>query len=1011
MKLPHYKLLKKVSAKICKKGDGRELLGTGTVVQEGADFYVLTAGHCFRDSQGNQIFKKEDVQVYIHREKGLEPFDVKDLQLDPYLAKDSAILKIDNPDNGFDFQQDIKLVADFNEEKSRAYGYIHIYPDGGKFDFEVIGDNHWRCIDKVSESGQNATKILKGLSGAGLFVEKDNTLYCIGYIKSTYDELGTMDDVVVYSMSNFNLPVSDNQIEVRSMQDIVGQPERAKNCNEDRMVYVQLWNKLYDAIFADEDVTDIIAEIRAQRLQYAVPKTVRRQEQLEMLLLRKRTPWQDSHKEAFLLALEDRGIWPSLYGQLPPYADGIRALPLTQKLERRGYTLMGVPSTEYYALDGNDDETQYERILRAAYTFEFEMMQKLLNEWHPKGFMIARKAWMESMFGEANDSKAALEAYISNREGKSLDRLFYATTMYNLAFAKWGKKISYKQFWDEGIDGISEVLNSIAANVDHQKDAIFIYGIHYLPIFGGEDNTSNPEALRVLQTIINAGVTTSLRSTYLLAKEDWLKVALHLLQMMPYPIVFYTLMYGDDKVSRRIGQEMAYMSEDTYLHKNLPEMMRRMLMSINHPATLSNLRFGLYYLSQELYVALPDKEWINEFFGSVLAKFCTLEYLDDLSYRDPLFLHVKEGISNLRTTAYKADVVGLLVKNFALNPILISLLFSDALRIDKELWGILEIRKQLQGLIAKQPLKYTHEIINRLVENDLMDEDLIKIVDDKVKIDALDFGIEAGAALGELSWAVSAPDAVARVKQETLKLDIWNCGIEGNSMTDPRPIQLHCYNNEILNWTPGELSVIFDNLEKNLSLMQQAQERRMTQHHFDRLHIILLMGMRDFIKKEGSYDKGKCEDLLSAVERMLEQKRGFAHPYTAISSSDYETVVEGAWMLSTLIEENGIESYHSCVELLISRVLLQQKEALETCLSMLSGIVMKHPDYMAKHFYSQIIEILKKYSEVDYRRLEVALPQIHLYMHKIAENISKVYKKGTPIDYWLNDPEANRFNL
>ena len=193
--------------------------------------------------------------------------------------------------------------------------------------------------------------------------------------------------------------------------------------------------------------------------------------------------------------------------------------------------------------------------------------------------------------------------------------------------------------------------------------------------------------------------------------------------------------------------------------------------------------------------------------------------------------------------------------------------------------------------------------------------------------------------------------------------------------------------------------------------MQQAQERRMTQHHFDRLHIILLMGMRDFIKKEGSYDKGKCEDLLSAVERMLEQKRGFAHPYTAISSSDYETVVEGAWMLSTLIEENGIESYHSCVELLISRVLLQQKEALETCLSMLSGIVMKHPDYMAKHFYSQIIEILKKYSEVDYRRLEVALPQIHLYMHKIAENISKVYKKGTPIDYWLNDPEANRFNL
>lgn len=78
---------------------------------------------------------------------------------------------------------------------------------------------------------------------------------------------------------------------------------------------------------------------------------------------------------------------------------------------------------------------------------------------------------------------------------------------------------------------------------------------------------------------------------------------------------------------------------------------------------------------------------------------------------------------------------------------------------------------------------------------------------------------------------------------------------------------------------------------------------------------------------------------------------------------------------------------------------------------MLTGIVIRHKEYMIKHYYGSLIEILKKYSMIDYRQLEVSLPQIHSYMHQLAENINDGYKKNTPIDYWLNGPEVNRFNL
>ena len=260
-------------------------------------------------------------------------------------------------------------------------------------------------------------------------------------------------------------------------------------------------------------------------------------------------------------------------------AEGIKERPLAKKLDIRATTLTKSPYYGEPSLETNDDQSYYEQILRHAFTLDFTSVKKMVSVWNAKGFWKARKALFFSLFEKNDTVLKELNGYLKDTEDDIANEKFIATTIYNVIKNDFYDRKSYEQFTKIGLEGISTILAYIADNIDKRQKKVSAYGIHQRLLIGGEDVVSVPESLRLLRSIIDAGLLTSFKFTNFVSQENWMKVVKHLFTSMPYPILFYTLMYTDEKLLKRVGQEYAYTDDDDVINA-LPDIQLRMLDAI-----------------------------------------------------------------------------------------------------------------------------------------------------------------------------------------------------------------------------------------------------------------------------------------------------------------------------------------------------------------------------------------------------------------------------------------------
>lgn len=1001
--------LKLISVRIDKNGDVPKLLGTGTVVCDGVDFYVLTAAHCFKDKEGNADCAWQEIELTLY-DDNYKPTKLiaKGLELSGE-DSDTAIIPIKTPPGGDDYFEKLRLLGqEISLYPAYVFGYTEKMPTGRVFTYKQVNSWVWANKDNITEKGDDFFKTVKGSSGGGVFLEINDRIYCMGFVKSTFDEYSTLDQVIVQPVNSFKnnwgaayLPTID---------DITGKPNTDGGVSPLQKQCTKVWREVYDAISRGDNLDALLPRLEAIRKDLSTPKNVNLQNEVMAMMFRRQEPWSEQYQKAFLMALSDKGLWLSMYGDnIPEVTNGIMERPLALKLEKRAVTLTKAPLFNEEILDITQSENYDEMILRCAFALDFDGLKKLVDEWQVSGFWTARKALWANLFGKNKEVLKPLHDYLKDGSDDVLNEKFIATVVYNVVNGDFMDRVSYERFLENGLDGISTILAYITDQIEQKQEKVKVYGIHQRYIIGGEDTKSLPEALRLIRTIIEAGVLPNFRFTSFLSGTNWLKVVRTLFCFMPYPMIFYSLLYTDEKLLKRVGQEYAF-SDDEDVIKALPDIQQRLLSAIGKENT-PRIYIGLYLITSELYVALKEEVWYGLFRDNVLKFFCRGDVVKNVSYRDPICVNVMEGLRYIRSTERRVESFKILVSALSLNPYVVSAIIHDCLYVDEALMRNGEFLASLKDVISTYPLKETYLVAGKFGYRKDADEELRLLIEEVAKKDKLDFGSETDEAICVLSYVVRDAETRARLREILLRSDMWYCGISDKSYTDPHPIGLETADKAI-GWSTEDWSRIKDNMLQNIALMTRDDGHSQgIAVHFRKQYIKLLSEMNRFIEKLTETGDFDVADVKAKIDSILLELRKYGHVGEALSSTDYEKVVDGVWNLRDRFVVKGVEGSKDEIALLINRCMIQAPTALEHCISLLAAFVEDKPKEMIEAFAPQLLMLLKRYAqEFDYQELFVKATAVYAWMRQIARALFEDYKDDAAVQYWLEDAMVNRFN-
>ena len=1009
-------ILKSITVKItC---PGKDNYGSGTIIKDGDSFYVLTAAHVIMD--GSEPFKNEDIiiQGYWNQEpKTLSGVLVEKYNHDPNV--DYAIIKIDKPDGCiFDFDNSFIVVKNFQITMSC---YTYGFAKGGGYNsrgynLKPMGSGKWKISENIIAAGKDVYETMRGLSGAGVFVTEEDRLYLVGYVKSTVEDGDIHDDIIVFPMSHINYVWSNKWYD--EFNDAYNVPHPMKKTVEIRdnpitceskLNYRSLWSDLSIAIkdkMEEKDLDDLISKINIERENCPHPDDIYYQELIIRHLIIKKEAWTDNEKQVGLMAMRDMGWWPSLYGNISSLANGIEGNDLYNKLESRGKTLMApTPSGNILS-----DEDYYEEILRIAYSFNFDNMYNLLQKWQPADSWIIKKAVFMRMFHKDTPSHDKLNEFIG-KEGLPVEIQYEAKQAYNIIDDNFRKKYSTIEYNKVNLKSVFSKINSAIDNIDQVKKKVDPYGTRYIMNIGGEDYQSFPESLRALQLLVNSGFTTNLGGIGLLPAERWYKVCRYLLHLVPYPILFYSLQYQNEKLLRRLGQDFAY-RDDENLRPKVSEILVTLIKALKCEKFPNGICYGIYYFTSELYVAVDEDIWYPEFKDTILEYMCQHKDFRFLSYSDPIAVNVSNALKHLLKKEHRQEVFSLLLPHIRENRSIINMLINDILTIDENFFNTESLSKSKSWLINDCDVSDNYCLIYKLKRTNNLSFEELSAFDEKTKKSDLSFAKDDANKQGMLLDVVQDEEIIQSIKRMVLAKDMWKCGvsIEKNSFTLPQSSHLERIDTRI-KWTPDEWTLILRNIRENLKLLNLEKTISLLDSYFTNEYLKLLIEMRRFLTQHKDKNHYDDEGLIEVISDSINEKRGYSNIYNALLSDKYNMAREASMHLFTLAKANGINNYIPEISLLINSAIMKQSLIIHSIVDIVDALLDIHRKDMISSFGKQIGGMLESLCEYDYEQLDVRVPEFNRHMRNIAKTLLESGADNGSIRYWIEDHNVNRYYL
>lgn len=702
----------------------------------------------------------------------------------------------------------------------------------------------------------------------------------------------------------------------------------------------------------------------------------------------------------FTLAVKEIGQIPSYYYNYHKDDKELNKQPLWMHLIERENTLNG--SIEILS-EAEEDWAIYEHIQRCLFNLDFTKSKNLVQQWKAQGHWIQNKAMRMAVYEDHLEEAQRLLDNAIERETNPIEKL-YEIILANFISRKWPQPYSTDDFWKYGLNGQGDMLNFMMADFSKKKEKPKRRGWIGSTWNLGNNHGDYVKSLRILQYIIDSGIYVSIPGTYMLDVANWYIVFGNLYEYFPYPCFFYSIQYNDKDVQRRIGEEYAYNEK---LQDFNQDILLKALVAIGNEDTPISFKKGIFNVTATMYIAVDESVWFEVFKDTVFKLF--LQELHGIKDSSELVFNVKYALGSIKNSDNISWVFQELLSKYSINKNIISDIIVYNLMIER-IQNKMLINDTL--LFSNVLNGDSLNLLDTLNKEGFLSEVCVESIGGLVCNAAIEDIPHNRVALFQIFNLVKGNvQALDKVKQCFLSMNIWHCGVLDNSefgWTEPMYIRLNLLNDKIT-WTDDEFEIIKVNLIKNVSTYSKVAK---SLHNDSFMKNIQVRYLSDMLKFIDGLNGERHEALLYArkeIERLFLERTQYADNIDLMMSEQsaevdyaFENIYEG-------VIHNGIEQYQDDVDFLIDRAIMQRPIALTRNLKCIKLIVKENCKKMMELGYTKKLnKLLSVYKDADSWSL-LDLRFAFNYLYFIAKAMKDSGESNSAIDFWLGNTFVNKF--
>ncbi len=757
------------------------------------------------------------------------------------------------------------------------------------------------------------------------------------------------------------------------------------------------YQRVWAAIDAKNVTNEDVSEVRRLRKSIVMPPSARTQRTIISNLYDKKE-WNRQDAELFALACFDCGLW------FFKFREESKDLMLQdvkewQKLQQMGAVLCR-EELDINTIEDSDWKTNL-TLARSRYDLAAQSINDIALKWDAQDNWLINKAAVLAQT-HAGESLKIIDGIL--QQSTNAEHCYYASVLGNVISMQLPLKYSYNQFKAAGINGYYECRDAMLKTIEYEKKEVKPYGGGGWSFVLAKREEDVEEALRFVVLLFITGFPLQCRGYSLITHQDWYEVFKRVFGYMPYVSLFYSLQLTDKNTLVRIGQDYAFAEP----FKDItPDLLKRLLIIVADEHKGIN-RESCLWVAKEMLCSVPEDKWFNGLIE--LVNKTLIPNAGKLSSLSALYQFMKDAAYYIKAPAKKSEFLDIILSHFDDNTYYFSeLIYKLQLKDSVVLTDVQ--RKIVNDIFERHPLNKSYLLAAHLGYSNLLDDYSKNILKERIKNQPQEVENASFEVLHSLTFLTYGDEeAGSIIKRSILKKDIWHCGIEANSASEPNHLSLNKTSKDI-KWTQEEMRVIMENLQKNLVLLEGWNG--ISDSFFAKEHVGLLADMLEFTEHDCIATLG-LEDYKRVAERikvLMLKFYGSSQMLDKIFDKE-ANVNQELQFLARCIDFYGLEKYRIYVDAVMDRALLQCEQSLTMMLAFVEFLVEKHINELSdERSVFRFRLLLEKYVEVDYQKLNLILSVAYRCLHKVAEVLKeKGLVDDQLVNYWLEDEFVNRFS-